>query len=67
MNERERIGKIIAAMREEKGLSPTELAEKAGITASNITRIENGKYNVGIDILAKISSAMDAEVTIIEK
>jgi transcriptional regulator with XRE-family HTH domain len=66
MNERERIGQRIAQLRTERGLTQTTLAEKAGLNQSNIWRIENGKYSVGIDILAKIAEALEAKVDIVK-
>lgn len=46
MNERERIGALLAQKRNEAGLSVRALAELAGVSYQNITKIENGKYNV---------------------
>ena len=66
MNERERIGQRIAQLRTERGLTQTTRAEKAGLNQSNIWRIENGKYSVGIDILAKIAEALEAKVDIVK-
>ena len=65
--ERERIGARIAELRKAKGLTQEQLAEKAGFTQSNIWRIENGKYSVGIDILTAIADALEASVEIIKK
>jgi transcriptional regulator with XRE-family HTH domain len=66
MNERERIGLVIAKLRKEKGYSQQELAELAHITQSNLTRIENGKYSPGLDVLAKIATAMDKKIDFVE-
>lgn len=46
MNERERIGALLAQKRNEAGLSVRALAEIAGVSYQNVTKIENGKYNV---------------------
>ena len=64
MNHRERIGQRIAQLRKEKGLSLRQLSEECGITYQNINKIENGKYNTGIDILGKIADALGAEITL---
>lgn len=66
MNERERIGKRIAELRKAKGLTQAQLAEKTGFPRSNIGRIETGKYSVGLDVLAKIASALGASVELIK-
>jgi transcriptional regulator with XRE-family HTH domain len=67
MTERERIGLVIAKLRKDKGYSQQELAERAKITQSNLTRIENGKYSPGLDVLAKIADALDMELGFMDK
>jgi transcriptional regulator with XRE-family HTH domain len=64
MNERERIGALLAKKRNEAGLSVRALAELAGVSYQNITKIENGKYNVSIDILSKIVNALNCKIDI---
>ena len=59
-----RIGGQIAAIRNKKGLSIRELAEACGVSFANIYKIENGKYNVSIDILGKICEALGYHVDI---
>ena len=59
-----RIGGQIAAIRNKKGLSIRELAEACGVSFANIYKIENGKYNVSIDILGKICEALRYHVDI---
>ena len=67
MNHRERIGNQIADMRTKKGLSLRKLGEMSGVTYQNITKIEHGRYNVSIDILGKVCSALGCELKIMEK
>lgn len=67
MNERERIGALLAQKRNEAGLSVRALAELAGVSYQNITKIENGKYNVSIDILSKIVNALNCKIDISNK
>ena len=64
MNNREYIGKRIAEIRQAKGLSIRHLAEASGVNFANIYKIENGKYNVSIDILGKICEALGSEIRI---
>ena len=66
MNTREYIGKRIAEIRQAKGLSIRQLAEACGVNFANIYKIENGKYNVSIDILAKICEALGYHVDIMK-
>jgi len=69
MNEtnRARIGKRVKELREEKGLSTRKLADICGVNFSNIGKIERGVYNVSIDLLSKITDALEAEILINKK
>ena len=67
MNNRDYIGKRIAEIRQAKGLSIRQLAEASGENFANIYKIENGKYNVSIDILGKICDALDCKIDVICK
>ena len=62
MNNRERIGRRIAEMRAESGLSTRQLADMCGVNFSNIGKIERGAYNVSIDILSKVAIALGYEI-----
>lgn len=64
--ERGRIGARIRQLRESKGVEAKQLAILTGIDASNLCRIEQGRYSVGLDILSKISQALGARVDLIE-
>ena len=66
MNNREYIGKRVAEIRQAKGLSIRKLAELCGVTASNITKIEHGRYNVSIDILGKICEALGCRLDLVK-
>ena len=59
---RKRIGQLIADARRKQGLTLRELAEKSGVSYQNITKIENGKYNVSIDILGKLCRTLDLKI-----
>lgn len=65
-DERIRIGKRIKEIRIEKGLDAKTLATIAGIDASNLCRIEAGKYSVGFDILSKLAYACGKKVEFID-
>lgn len=67
MVERQRIGVRIRELRQKQNIDARTLAIKAGIDASNLSRIEQGRYSVGLDILAKIANALNARVEIVEK
>ena len=65
--ERSRIGKKIRSLREEKGMEARDLAKLAKIDAANLSRIELGKFSVGLDILSKIAFVLGYEVDIVPK
>ena len=48
-----------------KGLTQLELAERAGITPGNMSRIEAGKYSTGLDLLLKIAEALQMDLKLI--
>ena len=57
-----RIGRQIRLARIGKNLTVRQLAELSGVPFQNITKIENGKYNVSIDILNKICRALGLKI-----
>ena len=63
--ERERIGKRIRQMREKKGMEARDLALLAGIDAANLSRIEQGRYSTGIDILSRIAVILGAHLDLV--
>lgn len=58
------IGQQIAMIRKKHGLTIRELSELSGINSSNISKIENGKYNISIDIIERICKSLGASVKI---
>lgn len=64
MNHREKIGKQIARIRNEKKLTQEKLSELAGLDRTNISKIEKGRYNVSIDIIGKVVDALGVEIKI---
>lgn len=67
MKERERIGEKLAELRKAKGYSMRQLAEMSGVNFANIYKIENGRYNVSIDILGKICDALGCRIELKEE
>lgn len=65
-NERIRIGKLIRQIREERNIEARDLAKLAKIDAANLSRIENGKYSVGIDILSKIAAVLGKKIDLVD-
>ncbi len=63
--ERTRIGSKIRQIRKEKRIEAKDLARLAKIDAANLSRIEQGKYSVGLDILSKLASALGYHIDIV--
>lgn len=63
---RKTMGESIRELRIAQGWTQEQLAEIAGITSSNIGRIEACRYAVSLDVLNKIAGALSAELRIVE-
>lgn len=49
-------GKRIQTLRKERGMTQAQLAERVGISADNLGRIERGLQGVSIDLLIELAS-----------
>ncbi|MCC9036878.1 helix-turn-helix domain-containing protein [Chryseobacterium sp. Ch-15] len=63
--ERTRIGNKIREIREVKGIEAKDLAKLANVDAANLSRIEKGKYSVGLDILSRIAFVLGHQIDIV--
>ena len=63
--ERERIGRRIKELREKKKMEARDLAILTGIDAANLSRIEQGKYSTGVDILSRICIVLNAHLELV--
>ena len=59
---RSKVGRSIREIREKRGLSQEQLADKMNISRSTISKIESGKFNCSIDYLSKFASFLDFEI-----
>ena len=64
--ERVRIGGRIRELRKEKNIEARILAQQANIDAANLSRIEQGRYSVGVDVLSKIALALGTKIELID-
>ena len=53
------IGALVRDARKQRGLTQTQLAEVLQTSQSAVARIEQGKQNVSLEILARIGAALD--------
>jgi transcriptional regulator with XRE-family HTH domain len=58
------VGIQIAKLRERENLNQTQLAARAGMNASKISRIENSASNVTLSTLSRIASALNRRIKI---
>ena len=56
------IAKIIQSLREERGITQAQFAERLGTTQSAIARIEKGEQNLTTEMIAKISDALNHDI-----
>lgn len=64
---RDRIGLRIASLRKLKEWSQEELARRAGLQRTHISRIEAGKYAVTLETIQAIAEALGMTVDIIDE
>lgn len=58
----QKIGQLIAQIRNQRGLTQKDLADKLNTSQSAINRIEAGKQNVTLEMLARISDVLNKEL-----
>jgi UDP-N-acetylglucosamine 1-carboxyvinyltransferase len=58
----ERIGSLIRNARRHRGWTQAKLADALGTSQSAINRIEQGNQNLSIEMLGRISAALDEEI-----
>lgn len=55
-------GALIRGARQNRGLTQAQLAERLGTSQSAVHRIEQGAQNLSLDMLTRISQALDSEI-----
>ena len=64
---RDRIGMRIMTLRKLKEWSQEELAQRAGLQRTHISRIEAGKYAVTLETIQAIAEALGMTVDIVDE
>lgn len=62
MSKNVRIGRLISLSREQSGVTQKELAKKLGTSQSAVVRMEKGRQNFTMTMLAKIGSALGKDI-----
>ncbi|MET8337142.1 helix-turn-helix domain-containing protein [Streptosporangium canum] len=58
------LGQQVYNRRTELGLSQTELAERAGMTQPQVSRLETGGVTPTLALLRRLAKALDAELNV---
>jgi len=62
LNTNERIGRLIAQIRQDRGLTQVEFAKRLNTSQSAVNRIEHGKQNLSLQTLARISDVLNKQL-----
>ncbi|WP_369201716.1 helix-turn-helix domain-containing protein [Streptomyces sp. PU-14G] len=57
-----RIGQLIRDARQHRGMTQSQLADALGTSQSAVNRIERGNQNISLEMIARISEALDSEI-----
>ena len=58
----EKIGNLIAQIRQERGLTQVEFAKKLKTSQSAVNRMEHGRQNLSLETLGRISDVLDKQL-----
>lgn len=50
--------------RKDKGITQAELARRAGVPRTNITRFESGSYNPSLEMMVRVAAALGMQLRI---
>lgn len=57
-----KISQLIAEVRRQRGMTQADFAERLGTSQSAVNRIENGKQNLSMEMLGRISDVLNREL-----
>lgn len=63
-NTRQKVVEQYIRCRKAMGITQAELARRAGIPRTNITRFESGTYNPSLEMMVRIASALGLKLQI---
>ena len=59
MDDAQRFGRYIRELREDRGLTQSELATRAGLAVDSVRRVERGQLSPSLKSLAKLAAGME--------
>lgn len=62
-----KIGHLISQIRQERGLTQAEFAKRLGTSQSAVNRMEQGKQNLSLETISRISTALGRDIVSINK
>jgi len=58
----ERVAMTIRKLREQRGMTQGQLAERAGVSREYVARLEAGRYDPSLSTLEKLAKALKVDV-----
>jgi transcriptional regulator with XRE-family HTH domain len=62
MDEKRQLGRRLKELRKQRGISQEKFSEKADVSPQYLSRIESGTENPTLDMLIKLSRALEVEM-----
>ena len=62
LNTNEKIGQLIAQIRQERGLTQAEFAKRLSTSQSAVNRMEHGRQNLSLETLGRISDVLNKQL-----
>lgn len=64
---RKKLGEQVRKVREEQGWSQEQLAAFVGVKEQTIAKIEDGRYNVSLDLIGTVCDALGVNIVLMEE
>ena len=61
---REEVAQQLREVRKSQGMTQELLADRVGTKKSNISRLENGRYNPSLDFLVKVAGGLGKQIQV---
>ena len=58
----DRMARTVRTLRQARGLTQAQLADKSGVTREYIARLEAGRYDPSLSVIEKVAKALKVKV-----